>query len=78
MDDGSISESGFYLNTHSYSLEENLILQKALKSKFFLYTNLHKHGNKYKIYIRGKSMEYFRYIVLPYFSESFFYKLYKK
>ena len=50
MDDGSISESGFYLNTHSYSFNEQIILQNALKYKFNIDTNIHKHGNKYKLW----------------------------
>lgn len=78
MDDGSISESGFYFNTLSYSIEEHLILQKILSSKFNLETNVHKHGNKYKLYIKAKSIPIFRFIVYPYFIESFYYKLYPK
>jgi len=78
MDDGSISESGFYFNTHSYSIEEQTILQQILNSKFHLETNVHKHGNKYKLYIKAKSMPIFRFIVYPYFIESFYYKLYPK
>jgi NADH-ubiquinone oxidoreductase chain 4L len=76
MDDGSLSESCFYFNTLSYSIEEHLILQKKLKSKFNLETSVHKHGNKYKLYIKAKSMPIFRFIVYPYFIESFYYKLY--
>jgi len=78
MDDGSLSESGFYFYTLSYSIEEHLILQKILIYKFNLETNVHKHGNKYKLYIKAKSMPIFRLIVFPYFIESFYYKLYPK
>lgn len=67
MDDGSLSESGFYLNTLSYTLDEHIIIQKALKTKFNLDTSVHKHGNKYKLYIKAKSMNQFRSIVLPYY-----------
>ena len=66
MVDGSLSESGFYLNTLSYSLQEHIILQKALQDKFDLKTNIHRHGAKYKIYIRAKSMVKFRSLVSPY------------
>lgn len=72
----SISESGFYLNTHSYTFNEQIILQNALKSKFNIDTNIHKHGDKYKLYIRAKSMPTLRYYVLPYFCEFFHYKLF--
>ena len=74
MDDGSIypsgteKESGFYLNTHSYSFNEQIVLQNALKYKFNIDTNIHKHENIYKLYIKAKSMPTLRYYVLPYFS----------
>nr|YP_010170392.1 LAGLIDADG homing endonuclease [Phanerochaete carnosa]QRZ60374.1 LAGLIDADG homing endonuclease [Phanerochaete carnosa] len=68
MDDGSLSESGFYLNTLSYTLDEHVLLQKALQVKFNIETNIHKHGTKYKLYIKAKSMNQFRSIVLPYFA----------
>ena len=68
MDDGSISESGFYLNTHSYTFKEQIVLQNALKYKFNIDTNIHKHENIYKLYIKAKSMPTLRYYVLPYFS----------
>lgn len=75
MDDGSASESGFYLNTLSFSFENQLILQKVLKLKFNLDTNIHKHGDKFKLYIVAKSMVTFKCLVLPYFHTSFYYKL---
>ena len=64
-------ESGFYLNTLSYSLQEHIILQKALKLKFDLETNIHRHDNKYKLYIKAESMNKFREIVLPFFLNHF-------
>jgi hypothetical protein len=78
MDDGSIAESGFYLNTHSYTMEEQIILQNALKLNFNLETKIHKHGNQFKIYIKAISMPKLRLLVLPYFCSSFYYKLYPK
>jgi len=78
MDDGSKSESGFYLNTLSYSYNDNEILQKALLTKFNIESNIHKHGDKYKIYVKAKSMHILKMIVLPYFDSSFYYKLLNK
>lgn len=75
MDDGSASESGFYLNTLSFSYANHLILQKALKSKFNLDTNIHKHDKNFKLYIVAESMTRFKSLVLPYFHTSFYYKL---
>ena len=96
-------ESGFYLNTLSYSLQEHIILQKALKLKFDLETNIHRHDNKYKLYIKAEYAPTHPHptlagqrdsgtavrngeggrinletILLPFFSESFYYKLYNK
>jgi hypothetical protein len=78
MDDSSKAESGFYLNTLSYSKNENIILQKALLKIFNIESNIHKHGDKFKIYIKAKSMHTFKLIVLPYFDRSFYYKLFNK
>ena len=75
MDDGSASESGFYLNTHSYTLNEQIILQNALKSKFNLDTKIHKHGHHFKLYIKASSMQTFQKLVYPYFCPFFYYKL---
>ena len=63
----------FNLNTLSYTLEEHNILQRALQIKFKLETNIHKHGNKFKLYIKAKFLNNFRNLVLPYFSDSFFF-----
>ena len=63
----------FNLNTLSYTLEEHIILQRALQIKFKLETNIHKHGNKFKLYIKAKFLNNFRNLVLPYFSDSFFF-----
>jgi hypothetical protein len=78
MDDGSSTPEGFYLNTHSYSYEEQLILQSALLKKFGVVCNIHKHGIHYKLYIRAQSMKVFRSLVLPHFSPFFYYKLFPK
>ena len=54
------------------------MLQNALLNKFNLQTSIHKHGDKYKLHIRAKSMDNFRSIVRPYFVDSFLYKLNSK
>ena len=71
----AVSLAKQHLNTHSCSFNEQIILQNALKYKFNLDTNIHKHGNKYKLYIKAKSMPTLRCYVLPYFF-FFYYKLY--
>ena len=75
MDDGSKAESGFYINTHSFSKDEHLLIQKALYSKLGLICNIHRHKTQYKIYITAKSMPKFRTLVSPYFHKTIMYKL---
>jgi LAGLIDADG DNA endonuclease family len=72
MDDGSSTPEGFYLNTHSFSYEEQIILQKALLYKFGLECNIHKHGKQFKLYIKAKSKLLFINLVKPYFSPFFY------
>ena len=75
MDDGSKAGSGFYFNTHSYTLEEQELLKSILFSKFGLLCNIHKHKNQYKLYIIASSITKFRTLVIPYFQDSIMYKL---
>lgn len=75
MDDGSKSSHGFYINTHSFSKDEHLLIQKALKTKLGLECNIHRHKNQYKTYITAKSMPRFKTLVKPYFHFTIMYKL---
>jgi hypothetical protein len=75
MDDGSSTPEGFYLNTHSFSYKEQIILQDILLKKFNIVCNIHKHGKLFKLYIRAQSMDLFRSLVKPYFLPHFYYKL---
>ncbi len=59
MVDGSLTPHGFYLNTHSFSYQEQLILQAALLDNFGIVCNIHKHKSQYKWYIRAQSMDTF-------------------
>lgn len=78
MDDGSSTPNGFYLNTHSFSYQEQLILQAALLDNFGIICNIHKHASQYKLYIRAQSMATFRLLVYPHFAPSMLYKLYPR
>lgn len=76
MDDGSKIESGFHLNTNSFTLSDVQLLIKVLKENFDLNCTYHNKGrNQYLIYIRTESMIKFRSLVSPYFHESMMYKL---
>lgn len=75
MGHGSKAKYGFYLNTQSFTNEENLLLVKTLKDKFNLNSTVHKARQNYIIYIKADSMSNFKNIVKPYFHESMLYKL---
>ena len=75
MDDGSISGKGFHFNTYGFSLEEVELLFKVFNDKFGIFTSLHSHNGKYRIYIKAQSMKLFKSLVKPYFHSSMLYKL---
>lgn len=74
--DGSKAESGFYINTHSFSKAEHLLIQKALMSKLGLECNIHRHKTQYKIYITARSISKFKTLITLYFYKTIMYKLY--
>jgi LAGLIDADG DNA endonuclease family. len=79
MDDVSRDiNNRFILNTHSFTKNENLILIQILKNKFNLDYSLHFHNkkyNRYRIYIKTKSIPDLKNLIYPYFHESLLYKL---
>jgi len=74
MDDGYKSGNGFYICTESYSLNENLILKKVLKTKFNLDCGIHKHTNGPILYIFSKSKDSLLELIRPYLITHFYYK----
>lgn len=59
MDDGNKAQSGFYLNTQSFSKDDNLFLIKILRDKSDFNCTIHKQGQNdfiYRIYIRADSI----------------------
>lgn len=77
MDDGArhSNGNGFYLNTQSFTKEENIFLIKNLKDKFNLDCTIHKDKKNYKIYIKANSMPHFKSLVTPYFHSTMLYKI---
>lgn len=77
MDDGGKNSSNqTILHTRSYSYNEVLILQEALKLNFKLKTNLYeKVPNQWIIIIPVKQEISLRNIVMPYMHYSFLYKI---
>lgn len=74
MDDGSKDGS---LSTHSFSYEENLIIQAYLKDKWGLESIIYedKPKNLFFIYIKHSSLKTLRNIIRPYVPECMQYKL---
>lgn len=75
MDDGNKNNSGFSLNTHCFSLQENESLKDILLNKFCIETSLHNNTRKKIIYIKTGSMEVFVKLIFPYFHSSMLYKI---
>jgi len=48
MDDGYRVDNGFYVCTESFTMDDQLLLVKALIDKFGLSASLHKYGNSYR------------------------------
>ena len=51
MDDGTLSNQDYIFSTQSFVLSDQKRLQKALKKAFGLQINIHKDGNKYRLYV---------------------------
>lgn len=82
MDDGTNINGHIKLCTDSFTLETVELLQKLLLNKYNIETSLHNAGNnknnKYRIYIKAKSMPIIIKLIKPYIHPSFNYKLGKK
>jgi len=78
MDDGCLMTrgDGFTFNTQSFSKEENEKLRECLVENFGLsYTSLHRDKNKFRLYIRIRSLNRLRELIKAYILPEFIYKL---
>lgn len=75
MDDGSRQNSGIYIHTNSFTLEENFVLQEAFLKKYNIKTTLHKKGFNYALYFPFKEAQLLKKIVEPYMHKSMLYKV---
>ena len=69
MDDGSMKSKHHklvYLNTQSFTFEENELLCDVLTKKFQLQTEIKVNGGKCQIAIHGSSLERLRQLIEPY------------
>ncbi len=77
MDDGYNRKDcrGLHLNTQSYSIGEQEILQECLRENFNLQVNIHKQSGKYKLYIPSRESKKFCNLIAQYVISSMRYKL---
>ncbi len=77
MDDGfrRRDSKGFYLCTSSFSEAEQKVLQRILKIKFALVTNIHHQHDLGRIFIPSAFADRFNQLVRPYVLPVFQYKL---
>nr|ABX82570.1 putative site-specific DNA endonuclease [Trebouxia aggregata] len=66
MDQGEKSYNGLKINTKSFCFEENLLLQKTLKTKFNLQPSIQRHKDKFSLYFKSKQIFSLYSIVKPY------------
>lgn len=75
MDDGSKQNSGLYLHTNSFTLEENIVIQEAFFKKYNIKTTFHKKGLSYVLYFSYNEAQLLKKIVEPYMHKSMLYKI---
>lgn len=80
MDDGNIRKKkakiyGYYLNTQSFSLSENIILIQVLKNNFDIDSMVMKNKGKYRIYIGVSGKDKFSKLIKDLVIKSMKYKI---
>ena len=75
MDDASKHNSGIVFHTNSFTIEDNILLKKALYKRYNINSSFHKQNNSYILYISKKEKISIKDIVEPYMHKSMFYKL---
>jgi hypothetical protein len=80
MDDGGLRVErgkiyGAFLNTQSFSWDENVVLRKSLRDSYEIETLLLLNHGKPRMYIPRRSLSILRNVIEPYIQESMRYKL---
>lgn len=77
MDDGTKGPAqGYTLNTQSFSVEENRLLQRCLEAQLGLSVSIHRDKSWVRLYIRQGSSRRFGDLVRPYIVPAMAYKLF--
>ena len=75
MDDGAIDRKQMRINTQCFSEEENLLLVAFLQAKFGITVRLNKDKDRFRLRIRGESVQRFVSLVRPHVIPDMRYKL---
>jgi hypothetical protein len=75
MDDGSKHGNSVILCTNGFTFEEVYKLAGMLHYKFGLIITVHNKDNRPVIYIKTKSFQLFKSLVMPHMHSSMYYKL---
>jgi hypothetical protein len=76
MQDGSRGTyKGLYLCTDNFTFVDVQRLSQYFNIKYDLKCSIHKAGKNYRIYILVKSVEKFKFLILPFIHNSMYYKL---
>lgn len=72
---GKIESRKGYLNTQSFTYEENVLLQEMLLTKFNIQTKIHKDKKYYRLYLNSTELQKLIDIIFPYCPSSMYYKI---
>lgn len=75
MDDGAADKRQLRINTQCFTYGENLWLTNFLQAKFGIASTLNVDRGKYRLRIRGSSMNSLKQMILPFMIPSMLYKL---
>jgi len=80
MDDGCLRVEkgktyGAYINSQSFTFDENKLLQEYIKIGFGINTLLMKNHGRYRLYIPARYLLCLRKVIEPFIHESMRYKL---
>jgi hypothetical protein len=75
MGDGSKRAKGLVLCTDNFTLEDIILLVNILIIKFEIEPTIQREKNKFRIYLNQKSLIKIKPFILPYFVDSFKYKI---
>ena len=75
MDDGSRDKGCIRISTHNFDYSHHLKLQKILKAKFGIKSNIQRAKDKFWLWVKSESTPNLLKLIQPYFIPSMLYKL---